>query len=80
MFEYQSVKTAILDVAYLEWNPNGTKVAVLIHGWPDSPTCWKGVAPVLAEAGYRVLAPALRGYHPTRFLIPRRRAAVSFLR
>ena len=32
MFEYQSVKTAILEVAYLEWNRNGTKVAVLIHG------------------------------------------------
>ncbi|MFJ4064351.1 alpha/beta fold hydrolase [Pseudomonas sp. NPDC089996] len=70
MFEYKSVKTAILEVAYLEWNPNGTKTAVLIHGWPDSPASWKSVAPVLADAGYRVLAPALRGYYPTRFLKP----------
>lgn len=68
MLEYKSVKTAILDVGYLEWNPEGSKIAVLIHGWPDSPACWRDVAPVLAEAGYRVLAPAIRGYYPTRFL------------
>ncbi|MDH4847961.1 alpha/beta hydrolase [Pseudomonas sp. BN605] len=68
MFLYKSVKTAVLDVAYLEWNPDAVKIAVLIHGWPDSPTCWKNVAPVLAESGYRVLAPALRGYYPTKFL------------
>lgn len=68
MSEYKAVKTAILDVAYLEWNPQGTKVVVLIHGWPDSPACWKTVAPVLAQAGYRVIAPAIRGYYPTRFL------------
>ncbi len=64
---YQTVSTSRLDVAYLEWNPAGRRTAVLLHGWPDSPACWRQVAPALADAGYRVLAPALRGFAPTRF-------------
>lgn len=67
MITYQSVETKLLDIAYLEWNPQGERVAVLLHGWPDSPPCWKAVAPILADARYRVLAPALRGFAPTRF-------------
>jgi pimeloyl-ACP methyl ester carboxylesterase len=64
---YQFATTSRLDTAYLEWNPRGPHSAVLLHGWPDSPACWKAVAPLLAEAGYRVIAPALRGFAPTRF-------------
>lgn len=67
MNAYQHALTDRLDIAYLEWNPQGDRTAILLHGWPDSPECWKAVAPVLAEAGYRVLAPALRGFAPTRF-------------
>ncbi|EHD22188.1 MULTISPECIES: alpha/beta fold hydrolase [Brenneria] len=59
--------TSRLNIAYLELNPHGERSAVLLHGWPDSPACWKTVAPILADAGYRVLAPALRGFAPTRF-------------
>ncbi|QEI05757.1 alpha/beta hydrolase [Pigmentiphaga aceris] len=64
---YQYVATNKLDIAYLEWNPTGSQTAILLHGWPDSPACWHTVAPALASAGYRVLAPALRGFAPTRF-------------
>lgn len=60
--------TSRLEIAYREWNPEGARTAVLLHGWPDSPACWNAVGPVLAGAGYRVLAPALRGFGPTRFL------------
>nr|WP_233464244.1 alpha/beta fold hydrolase [Burkholderia arboris] len=59
--------TASLDIAYLEWNPRGERAAVLLHGWPDSPVGWEPVAAALAGQGYRVLAPALRGFAPTRF-------------
>lgn len=62
------VDTALLRVAYEEWNPDGKRTVVLLHGWPDSPRCWAGVAPPLAQAGFRVLAPALRGFSPTKFL------------
>ncbi|MFZ4874645.1 alpha/beta fold hydrolase [Janthinobacterium sp. Mn2066] len=67
MQPYHTISTPLLEVAYLEWNPAGHRTAVLVHGWPDSPESWRGTATALAAAGYRVLAPALRGCAPTRF-------------
>ncbi len=67
-FEKKSVRTARLDVEYLEWNPAGRRSVVLVHGWPDSSRSWLAVAPLLAAAGFRVLAPSLRGFGGTRFL------------
>jgi pimeloyl-ACP methyl ester carboxylesterase len=67
MGTYAFTQTPTLNVGYLEWNPQGRRTAVLMHGWPDSPETWRDVAPALAAAGYRVLAPALRGFGPTRF-------------
>ncbi|WMD20396.1 alpha/beta hydrolase [Achromobacter seleniivolatilans] len=64
---YATVQTPMLDIAYLEWNPAGTRTAVLVHGWPDSPESWRTVAGRLAAEGYRVLCPALRGFGLTRF-------------
>ncbi len=34
---------------------------LLLHGWPDSSYLWRQTIPVLVEAGYRVIAPDLRG-------------------
>jgi pimeloyl-ACP methyl ester carboxylesterase len=67
MKEYAFVRTPKLDVGYLEWNPRGSRTVVLVHGWPDSPEGWWPVAERLAQADYRVLCPALRGFGPTRF-------------
>jgi pimeloyl-ACP methyl ester carboxylesterase len=63
--------TSLLRIGFEEWNPGASRAIVLLHGWPDSPRCWARVAPLLADAGYRVLAPALRGFAPTSFLSPR---------
>jgi pimeloyl-ACP methyl ester carboxylesterase len=38
------------------------------HGWPYDIHSFVDVAPILADAGYRVLIPYLRGYGETRFL------------
>ena len=62
------VDTTLLRIGYEEHNPTGQKTCVLLHGWPDSIRTWNGVAPVLAQAGWRVLVPALRGFAPTTFL------------
>ncbi|MEM6729824.1 MAG: alpha/beta hydrolase [Pseudomonadota bacterium] len=35
---------------------------VLLHGYPQTAACWNKVAPRLVSAGYRVIAPDLRGY------------------
>lgn len=70
MSEYVFVDTRHLRIGYLEWNPTAERCAVLVHGWPDSPETWVDVARRLADAGYRVLCPALRGFGPTRFRDP----------
>lgn len=38
-------------------------VVVLLHGFPDFWYSWRHQIPVLAEAGYRVIAPDMRGYN-----------------
>jgi haloalkane dehalogenase len=42
-------------------DPTGP-VAVLLHGYPESSYMWRHLLPVLADAGWRVLAPDLPGY------------------
>ncbi len=37
---------------------------VLLHGFPQTSWSWRGVWPALADAGFRVVAPDLRGYSP----------------
>jgi pimeloyl-ACP methyl ester carboxylesterase len=41
-----------------------------MHGWPSDVHDWDDVAVALADAGWRVLVPWLRGFGPTRFLDP----------
>jgi pimeloyl-ACP methyl ester carboxylesterase len=43
-------------------------VVILLHGWPYDIHSFVDVAPLLAQAGYRVIVPYLRGYGSTRFL------------
>ena len=40
-------------------------LALLLHGFPDSAWTWRHLMVDLAEAGYRAVAPFLRGYSPT---------------
>ncbi|MTD54665.1 alpha/beta fold hydrolase [Amycolatopsis pithecellobii] len=44
-----------------EWG-TGTQIAVLVHGLFSDSTSWYRVGPALADRGYRVLAPDLRGH------------------
>lgn len=44
--------------------PADGPVVVLLHGFPQDSTAWDQVAPRLHAAGYRTLAPDLRGYSP----------------
>ena len=38
------------------------KPVLLLHGFPDSRHVWRYLIPALLDAGYRVIAPDLRGY------------------
>ena len=42
--------------------PRGGRPVLLLHGFPDSGRVWRHQVPVLADAGFRVLVPDLRGY------------------
>ena len=56
-----------LRFAYLEGGSG--PLVMLLHGWPDTPRTWDHQLAALAGAGFRVVAPWLRGYPPTE--IPR---------
>ena len=43
----------------------GEKFALCLHGFPESGYSWRHQLPLLAERGYRVWAPDLRGYGQT---------------
>jgi pimeloyl-ACP methyl ester carboxylesterase len=61
------VQTPLLDVEVMQWNPQGPRSVILAHGWPDSADGWGSVAKMLANAGWRVVVPSLRGFGQTRF-------------
>ncbi len=42
----------------------GARPVVLLHGFPESSTCWLPLMAALADAGYRAVAPDQRGYSP----------------
>lgn len=65
------IDAGLLNVAYLEYGPATAPPVILLHGWPYDVHSFIEVAPLLADAGYRVLVPYLRGYGPTRFLSDR---------
>ncbi len=54
-----------LEVAYLACGEEGRPLAICLHGFPDSARTWRHLLPALADAGYRAVAPWLRGYAPT---------------
>jgi pimeloyl-ACP methyl ester carboxylesterase len=54
-----------LTFAYLAAGDPGAPLALCLHGFPDSAWTWRHLLPSLAAAGYRAVAPWLRGYAPT---------------
>jgi pimeloyl-ACP methyl ester carboxylesterase len=48
-----------------DWDNADAPVAVCLHGFPDTAHGWRKVAPRLADAGWRVVAPFMRGYAPS---------------
>jgi pimeloyl-ACP methyl ester carboxylesterase len=64
----KQIDAGLLNVGYAEMGPAKGPVAILLHGWPYDIHSFVDVAPMLAQAGYRVIVPYLRGYGTTRFL------------
>lgn len=64
----KQVKAGLLNVGYAELGPAHGPVVICLHGWPYDIHSFVDVAPLLADQGYRVLVPYVRGHGSTRFL------------
>ena len=64
----RQVNAGLLNVGYIEAGPATGPAVLLLHGWPYDIYSFVDVTPALAEEGYRVIVPYLRGYGTTRFL------------
>ncbi len=58
-----SVTANGVNFSYLECGTG--PLALCLHGFPDSAHTWRHLLPELAAAGFRAVAPFMRGYAPT---------------
>ncbi len=64
----KQIDAGLLQVGYAEAGPTDGPSVMLLHGWPYDIHSYVNVVPRLAQAGYRVIVPYLRGSGTTRFL------------
>jgi pimeloyl-ACP methyl ester carboxylesterase len=57
--------TTVNDVELTHLELGEGPLALCLHGFPDSAWTWRHLMPSLADAGYRAVAPFLRGYAPS---------------
>lgn len=65
--EVKTITAGVLEVAYHDYGPADGWPCILGHGFPYDVHAYAQSAPILGEAGARVIVPYLRGYGPTRF-------------
>ena len=67
-WQLRQIDAGALNVGYAEAGPADGPAALLLHGWPYDIHSFAEVAPLLADQGFRVIIPYLRGFGTTRFL------------
>jgi pimeloyl-ACP methyl ester carboxylesterase len=63
--QWIDVAAPTVQLRALTWGPRDAPIALCLHGFPDTPYGWRKVAPLLVDAGWRVVAPFMRGYAPS---------------
>jgi len=63
--QWLDVRAPTVQLRALTWGPAGAPIALCLHGFPDTAYTWRKVAPQLVDAGWRVVAPFMRGYPPS---------------
>jgi pimeloyl-ACP methyl ester carboxylesterase len=63
--ELRQGTTTVNDVELALLELGEGPLALCLHGFPDSAHTWRHLMPELADAGYRAVAPFLRGYAPS---------------
>ncbi|NOX50928.1 MAG: alpha/beta hydrolase, partial [Gammaproteobacteria bacterium] len=60
------IRTEFVDANGLRFEVDkcgeGNKLAICLHGFPEHSFSWRHQLPMLADLGYQVWAPNLRGY------------------
>jgi pimeloyl-ACP methyl ester carboxylesterase len=59
------VAAPTVQLRALTWGPESGPIALCLHGFPDTAYGFRKLAPHLVSAGYRVIAPFMRGYVPS---------------
>jgi len=59
------VRANDVGFAFLEDGPPDGPLALCLHGFPDTAHSFRHLLPALADAGYRAVAPWMRGYGPS---------------
>ena len=59
------VSAPAVQLRALSWGPEQGPIALCLHGFPDTAYGFRKLAPHLVAAGYRVIAPFMRGYVPS---------------
>ena len=65
MHPVETLQLTANDLAFTCLAQGRGPLVVLLHGFPDRADSWLPVMQGLAEAGFRAVAPYMRGYHPT---------------
>ena len=65
--QVEQVDAGELSIGFADVGPADGPAVLLLHGWPYDINSYAEVAPMLADAGYRVIVPHLRGYGTTAF-------------
>lgn len=63
--QWINVQAPAVELKALSWGPADAPVALCLHGFPDTAYGWRRLAPRLVAAGWRVVAPFMRGYAPS---------------
>ena len=63
-----SIRSVVLNVAFLDTGGPTAPAVILLHGWPDAARGWREIADTLATSGWRVIVPDSRGTGATTFL------------
>lgn len=66
--QIKQIKAGLLNVGYAEEGPANGRAVILLHGWPYDINSFAQTSKLLADKGYHVFVPYLRGYGTTTFL------------
>lgn len=63
--QFRTISVQANDLTFQCLEMGEGPLALCLHGFPDSAMTWRHLMPALAAAGYRAVAPYMRGYSPT---------------